>query len=106
MTYEFKVTPTDLGTAAGKLHELADTGMKAVEYTKNNFDLDANADLAPKPLLDQVTEMCSRFYDNYSQMSPITTDTATELPKATRLYYSENEDDRYFRERNQSGWLQ
>jgi hypothetical protein len=86
MTYEFKVTPSDLDTAARKLHELADTGMKAVEYTKNNFDLEANAGLVLKPLMDQVIEMCSRLSNNYSQMSSITTATATELTKAAKFY--------------------
>ncbi|GGL45074.1 type VII secretion target [Nocardia jinanensis] len=86
MGYEFKITPSDIDTASSKLHEIADTGMKAVEYTKNNFDLEGNAGLALKPLMDQVIEMCSRLSRNYSQMSSITTATATELAKAAKMY--------------------
>lgn len=86
MGYEFKVTPGDLGTAATELQKLADSGMKAVEYTKNNFDLDGNAGLALQPLMDKVIEMCGKLSNNYSQMSSITTATATELTKAAKMY--------------------
>ncbi|WP_280421569.1 type VII secretion target [Nocardia carnea] len=86
MGYEFKVTPGDLGTAADKLKALSDTGMKAVEYTKNNFDLEGNAGLALKPLMDQVIEMCGKLSNNYSQMSSITSTSATELSKAAKMY--------------------
>ncbi|MEV0364285.1 type VII secretion target [Nocardia fusca] len=86
MGYEFKVTPSDIDTASSKLHALADTGMKAVEYTKNNLDLEGNAGLVLKPLMDQVIEMCSKLSDNYSKMSSITTAAATELTKAAKMY--------------------
>ncbi|WP_280401924.1 type VII secretion target [Nocardia carnea] len=86
MGYEFKVTPGDLDTAAAKLEALADAGSKAVEYTKNNFDLEGNAGLALKPLMDKVIEMCSKLSNNYSQMSSLTTGTATELTSAAKMY--------------------
>lgn len=86
MGYEFKVTPGDLDAAAGKLQALSDTGMKAVEYTKNNFDPEGNAGLALKPLMDQLIDMCGKLSNNYSQMSSMTSTSATELSKAAKMY--------------------
>ena len=86
MGYEFKVTPSDIENASDKLNRLADAGMKAVEYTENNFDLEGSAGLALKPLMDQVIEMCGKLSGNYSQISSITTTAATELTKAAKMY--------------------
>lgn len=86
MVYEFKVMPSDLDTAASELHKLADAGMKATEYTKNNVVLEGNAGLALKPLMDQLIDMCSKLSSNYSQMSSLTAATATELANAAKMY--------------------
>ncbi|MFD3706250.1 type VII secretion target [Nocardia sp. NPDC058658] len=85
-TYEFKVVPDDLDKTSDQLETLAVGSAKAVDYAKNNLDLEGNAGLALKPVMDELISACSELSTNYTRMGSITSAAATELEKAAAMY--------------------
>ncbi|MGW4739593.1 type VII secretion target [Nocardia xishanensis] len=86
MTYEFKVAPDDIDKAADQLGEIATGSAKAVEYAKKWLDLESNAGLVLKPLMDVLQEACDELAVNYTRLGSKTSEAATELEKAADMY--------------------
>lgn len=86
MTYEFKVTPDDIDKTADQLAEIAAGSAKAVEYAKKWLDLDSNAGLLLKPLMDGLQEACDELAVNYTRLGTKTSEAAAELEKAANMY--------------------
>ncbi|MEV0061850.1 type VII secretion target [Nocardia sp. NPDC050718] len=86
MTYEFKVTPDDLDKTSSQLAALATGSAKAVDYAKQNLDVEGNSGLALKPVIDRVVEICADLAENYTRLGTITSTAAAELAKAATMY--------------------
>ncbi|WP_216907079.1 type VII secretion target [Nocardia noduli] len=86
MTELFTVAPDDMDKTSDRLADLAVGSAKAVDYAKNNLDLEGNAGLALKPVMDRVIEACSELAANYTRLGTVTSNAAAELEKAAAMY--------------------
>lgn len=83
---DFKVVPDDLDRTSDQLADLAAGGTKAVDYVTKNVDLEGDAGLLLKPMMDQLIAACADLAGNYTRLGTVTGDSATELKKAAAMY--------------------
>ncbi|MGN2641679.1 type VII secretion target [Nocardia takedensis] len=87
MAEELKVEPDHLDGAATKLQKLSDDNAHTETYLKQWLDLPSSeGGLVLQGVIETLQEVLAQLQANYKRLGSVTSDSATELTNAGKMY--------------------